>query len=209
MARNDHFCVICGKTGLKDRAQSCGLGICQAILLLNPERRDPTRDRERTRTNSYGTDRIGSKPQKMRTSKRDHDHIRAMLKACNFEAADWSLRGEVIHKDRRGTPAARDTIWGFLTRRKVLLKSISKGYERPAMEIARPAGTSVHDYIIKEWGGGSVKGMENAEIFYAWRCTCPAQSQIIYETLQDIPLEDGYHGSCGHCGCAALEITTK
>ena len=176
------------------------------MILLHPELRDPTR---RTRPITFTTPKIKDKiamPRHVRMSPQDLRNIEAMKKSCNFVAADWSIHGYIITQDNRGIGEVRDTIWGFLSRRKVLLKARSQTMSQAAMQIRLKPGMTVQEFVRQEWGGGNSPTLNTSEIFYAWRCNCQAQTEVIYPTVDDLPVGVGYHHSCGHCGSAPLEV---
>lgn len=200
-------CVICGGRLKHSVHQTCTFPFCLAMISLHPELRKNRRNRnEADRIVTQKIRHNAAKARHIRTSPQDLRYIAIMQKECNFLAADWSLRGFIINSDNRGIGDVRDTIWGFLSRRKILLKAWGKTMSEPALTIKLPAGLNVHEYVRQQWGGGNSRVELLHEIFYAWRCVCPLQKQVIYRTIEDLPMGPGYHDACSSCGAAPLEV---
>jgi hypothetical protein len=202
-----YVCWVCGET-LHDRKRAtCGMALCRATALVYPQRESINHD------NYAAIKYSGQKrevPRKVRFSPGDAQAAVRIVDASILQPADWSIHGYVLTEDRRGIAleGGRDTIWGFLSRKNVYLKSRGRP-SKPSMVIQRLAGVSVASHVKRRLMGDEDKGTDKLiDIFYAWRCPCQNRHEVIYEQIEDLPNTDGYHDACGNCGAAPLEVST-
>ncbi len=210
-------CVVCSSlinTGHHNyRQQTCGDYHCRAVLMLQPDVRDPAKVKPtplisrnkkikpentiRDRLKAYVTHMVDDEGAK----ERHQEH------ALHFgiDTSDWAFSDDIISADVRGlaNEASRD-LWGYLSRAKVAFRARTKA-ATVWLHIRRLADESTADAVRR--GLMANTGWEDIyDLFLAWRCCCPVQSEYRVKQLQDIPDEPGPHGNCPNCGATPLYV---
>ena len=206
-----NHCVGCGKLlQRRYQSQTCRSPECRALLLLHPQ----IREEGRTGT-PLGRGRWKPRPHRETISflarrwnvplteeqVRDFGEI-TLSNSSVWEGEDWGMmdddRGDAL-------PAAQGAVWGWLSRRKVFLKSVGQK-EGEAALIVRIHRRGMTHSILKRALGPALTLAKGCELFYAWRCPCDFDHRVEFETIETLPSEEGYHNPCPKCGAAPLEV---
>lgn len=218
-------CVVCGDPCFWG-SQCCSDPDCQAIARLNPvlyreskrKHEDPTRSVSTiSRLNLARKRVVGSALDTIRN--RVIRMLRADMEAGEVVARDCTIRlsseeSRILANpsdDVRGIDApeaVKRNPWSWGSKVIVGLELRDDPREiGAALVVTRPKGVKVSDFIRKRLMGNS--GFERAyDLFAIWRCSCPERKQAIYETIHDLPEEDGYHDYCPRCRYAPIEVRT-
>lgn len=207
------LCVVCGAV-FPDRAcrsQTCGSVDCASYFMLHPELTDHSRI-QKNRTKPKSTRR---NPPKAYNAKFEETLRRTTIKS--FQA--FKLPRIVLNpskcisdkawksgEDVRGIDSNPDSFWSFVSRKTALLRHIEHKAGAAGLVITlKHRNDTVHRIIqedlLKNSGNESL-----CNVFYAWRCTCPLNTEVIYEFYTDLPNEPGWHDACEYCGSCPIEV---
>lgn len=213
-------CVVCGAKTRLATMQSCSDTWCKVAVALEPRIRDP----RRINKSSDWTSEEFRKRWVSKYPKRIIEHTQASQEAqrrpltpwgrsvleaseslvtLDFDEASWFVDNEWLGRDRRGEGDKRHSvIWSRTSKVACAFKAIG-GW--PAITLRRAPGLSIRATIVRDMMGGEDSSYAY-DVFFAWRCGCQVDSEVVYKTLDDLPSEAGYHGACPRCGQAPLEI---
>ncbi|MHC4643911.1 MAG: hypothetical protein ACYTBJ_00315 [Planctomycetota bacterium] len=210
-------CVVCSAPiydwGVGTRAnQTCTSPECRAEILLHPYLADPARQ-----SGQYPKGKWKHRPDRTSVTTLLAEHSiglsetqieNLIIGALELKAStEWGSDDWGTLKDERGidVPDAQANIWSWLSRKSVMLKAVGHK-EGQASLVIRKKPRQKMPAVIQKSLGIRMRHTELCDVFYAWRCPCPQDHQIQYETIDDVPSSFGYHDPCPRCGAAPLEV---
>lgn len=216
-------CCACGGKVPDDRYQSCGDPWCSAAVALEPRFRDYRRTvkdqpkhndpKMKLRLHRDANAAAARRHRETRAYKlsplvpwsQSITNVEAAYAAFDYTKASWCVNNTWIGQDLRGTADTRQSsLWSKTSRVACAFKAIGG---RPAFTLRKRPKYSARQTIIKDLMGG--RDSSGAfDVFFAWRCGCRKNHEVIYKTLADLPSGIGYHDACPHCGQAPLEVLT-
>jgi len=215
-------CVVCGEKTQHPYHQACGDTWCSVSAALEPRYTDPKRARNdqpkfndpRLKENLKGVARAHRDRRVLEDKARrlaplipwenSLEKAELALVAFDFDETSWFVDNEWIGKDRRGEADPRQSsAWSRTSRLSCAFRAIGG---RPAVRIRKRKNRSSEASLIKELMGGSGTYAQAYDVFFAWRCGCQHNLEVVYEYISDIPNEVGYHDACPVCGQAPLEV---
>lgn len=192
------------------QSQTCGSPECRAMIILHPQVKEPGRTgtpwgkgKWKPRPNRETLEQVA---EEIGLRAIDHELLRVgaleLAQSSQFEVTDWGMARDERGADR---PEALGSIWSWLSRRKVYLKSIGSQGGEASLTLRVGPEETVQEAFARS-APGLAPGLKSCEVLYAWRCPCDLDHRVEYDTLEDLPSEEGYHNSCPRCGAAPLEV---
>ena len=217
--RNPRNCVVCDVRLRYNHHQTCGQPLCRAVTTLYPHIRDMERKQVLKQLQRYHYKPAGPGAEKQWSTAASYaiEHTKmlasqdeqneALALGFAIDSSDWEIRDKYLSTDTRGvdSPEIQNEIWGYLSRRTVAWRCVARKDAEASLTIRLRKGETVSGFIRSKLASSS--GSEELfEIFYAWRCTCPTRTELVYKTVDDLPQGPGYHHACVYCHASPLEV---
>ena len=219
------FCVVCGKRMLPPKSQrgsvtqwnmgawreaiTCGDVTCRNIVALRPELVPDDHLSKRW-----------AKPKKKVAKRLNNDQQGALGQWTRPEVSGEVLDEIYTHEecsertwegqeDERGadiTLEVQTNVWGRLHNRVVAMKLSGEPEPIPSIALKLRRKETSANCLVRLYFGGDREFAEQCDVIVVWQCPCDERTNVVWETLDDIPTEKGIYCVCPRCGAHALEI---
>ena len=222
------FCDVCGQPlappvgsnrGAWRYIYACKDWQCRNILKVRPELRD--KDKIRHQATSTKKGRGSFFPQKNKVIYEqnkdvviakwadcvvDPDLMKQLTKHTPTDERWWQAAG----KDERGVDANEAAVqspWNALSRQHVGITIIDKLGGEVSVSLRRRRHETTAQAFARVFLGNDIENATGLDYVLIWRCSCPLKTQAMFETLDELPTEKGFHYSCPCCGAVCMEVS--